>query len=149
MKEIAKSKDSISRDILAGKAYEIGCDVFPSRSHSLGASELSLFSSVVSYFENVVVFDNNLLTIQSCNPRNKEDKYCATKIGVVTLENNFIKFKRSSNSAQNLGKYRRDLRELTEWEFDMNSQMLYFKIDNKVLVHDRCRARLWLDKPAY
>jgi hypothetical protein len=149
MKEIAKSKDSIPRDILAGKAYQIGCDLYPSRSASLDASELSLFSSISGYIRNVVIFDNNLLTIQDCNPRDKKDKYCATKIGAVTPENNVIKFNRSSNSAQNLDKYRSDLRELTDWEFDMNSQMLYFKVDNKVLVHDRCRARLWLDKPPY
>jgi len=150
MKEIAKSKDSIARDILAGKSYDIGCDSYPTGgSAGMPYEEMSMFSGVSSYFNKVVIFENNLLTVQDCNPRDKKDKYCAIKIGLVNVENNVIKFNRSSNSAQNLKKYWSDNLELTDWEFDMNSQMLYFKIKNKVRVHDRCRARLWQDKPPY
>ena len=143
--EIEKAKDSVPRHVLAGKAYQIGCNLYPTSSAGLASEELVIYRNASSYLGDLIIFDKKLFSVQGCNPREKKDTYCATRIGSVIVGDDAIEFSRSNNLEQDLQKYRGDERDISDWQFDMKSKKLYFKWKKKIYEHDRCNLRVWRD----
>ena len=147
--EIEKSKNSIPRNILADKGYQISLDSCRSADGTNTVDSRSFKMKMAMYFIDLVIFDSDLLYVQNCNSRNKEEKYCASKIGSVAVEQNIIKFNRFNNLAKNLKTFHGDIYELTDWEFDMKSNSLYLKIENRIHEFNHCTISKWRDQPSY
>ncbi len=145
--EIEKAKNSVPRDVLAGKAFQIRCNLYPSTQAGLAAEELVIYRSASSYIRKFIIFDKKLFSVEDCNSIMKNDTYCATKISSVIVRDDAIEFSRSSDLEKGVEKYRGYQRDISDWQFDMKSKKLYFKWEKKIYEHDQCSLSVWRDEP--
>jgi hypothetical protein len=145
--EFEKSKNSALRNILSDNGFRIFCERLErkgSRAHP-SAGEFSALLDIRSFFSNAIVFEKNLYSVSQCNRRNREEKFCAIKIGQVSVNNSDVEYSTDKNPGRNDSEF--NYGKIKDWHFDGASNTLIVKYGdrNTSLFEMSCVRSKWLD----
>jgi hypothetical protein len=142
--EFEKSKNSIPRNKLSDVGIRVSCD---DRRGVAGASAEDLVASrqIRDFFEETVMSDNILYSVRQCNTRNREERFCATKIGQVLMNANSIEYDLKNNPNRKDSDF--EYGNIKDWLFDASSNKLIVRYgrSNVKLLEMSCVKARWLD----
>jgi hypothetical protein len=113
--EINAAKNSIPKDYLIQKGYQLSCKGKASEFSS--AVDFKNDMTVTSNIYKYAIVDDQLFDIRACSRQNP-DKYCAKKYGSFLKTGNLLQF---SNSTK------------LEWEYDLTTNKLVYDLNGKLL----------------
>ena len=142
--EFEKSKNSIPRNKLSEAGTRLICDDRGTMAAGASAEELSALSNIKSFFRITVMADNNLYSVRQCSSRNREERFCATKIGQVIVNTNSIEYSLKNNI--NRKEFDFQYGEIKDWLFDGSKNTLILKYGRSNKLYEiPCSKALWLD----
>ena len=147
--EIEKAKNSVPRDVLANKGYQISCEGRVFGPSGTSDADKYLYSDVSMYITKLVIFDKSLYSIQSCSKNDKTNKYCSFKIASLKVDENIIEFNESNNKQEDLKRYSFSNFDISDWQFDLKSKKLFVKIKKKIIEISPCYTEKWTDGSSY
>jgi hypothetical protein len=144
--EFEKSKNSIPRNKLSEAGIYISCErpQFKDRRYP-SAAEMAALGNIQSFFSDSVMADSNLYSVRRCSKRNREERFCASKIAKVAISNADIEYSLKNNPDRKDSDF--DYGNIKDWYFDGSSSTLIVKYgrNSTSLFEMSCTKKRWLD----